>query len=233
MHARHYSMLTGRFLSVDPLEGDPIAPQSFNLYGYVRNRPLTATDPTGLWTCTTDDCITVTTPPWQFAPGADTGLWGLGALQSGSLQFQNGFGAGGGFSVPDRSPADRTAQSAKAGGKRCPPYWTLVGRRFKITHNAVPGLLSPIGISLATSGTFARMVGTPTLLEWAGSGFRGLPIEGAAWAVETPGWVAGGAATISAVGNWLSVGAAWTAGVGIGSMLGAGVDKATGCVEAP
>ena len=89
MHARHYSILTGRFLRADPLGGDPLEPQSFNLYGYVGNHPLTATDPTGLWTinwgfsCFTNDCITVTTTPWPFAPGPGTGLWGLGSLVAG------------------------------------------------------------------------------------------------------------------------------------------------------
>jgi RHS repeat-associated protein len=103
MHARHYSMLTGRFLSVDPLEGDPIAPQSFNLYGYVGNQPLTVTDQAGLSGGATlpafgeapdyillGDTINVIDAPWQFAPGPNTGLWGLGSLVSGSLSFLSG-----------------------------------------------------------------------------------------------------------------------------------------------
>jgi hypothetical protein len=47
MHARHYSPLVGRFLSVDPAGALPSAPQSWNRYTYVFNRPLVATDPTG------------------------------------------------------------------------------------------------------------------------------------------------------------------------------------------
>jgi hypothetical protein len=45
---------TGRFLSPDPgglFYADPTNPQSFNLYSYAQNNPLTNTDPTGL------DCV--------------------------------------------------------------------------------------------------------------------------------------------------------------------------------
>jgi RHS repeat-associated protein len=51
MHARYYSPISGRFLSVDPVLGDPRVPQSWNRYAYVQNNPLRYTDPTGtsLW----------------------------------------------------------------------------------------------------------------------------------------------------------------------------------------
>jgi RHS repeat-associated protein len=48
MHARYYSPLSARFLSVDPLLGNVQDPQSWNRYSYVRNTPLNATDPTGM-----------------------------------------------------------------------------------------------------------------------------------------------------------------------------------------
>jgi RHS repeat-associated protein len=47
MHARYYSALTGRFLSVDPVTGDAESPQSWNRYAYVRNNPINAIDPDG------------------------------------------------------------------------------------------------------------------------------------------------------------------------------------------
>jgi len=47
MHARVFSPLTGRFLSVDPAGGDPTRPQSWNRYSYVWNNPLARVDPTG------------------------------------------------------------------------------------------------------------------------------------------------------------------------------------------
>jgi RHS repeat-associated protein len=45
--ARYYSSTEGRFMSLDPLGGDSKDPQSLNRYAYVRNNPVTLTDPTG------------------------------------------------------------------------------------------------------------------------------------------------------------------------------------------
>ncbi|MEQ5777145.1 hypothetical protein J4E05_16595 [Thalassospira sp. NFXS8] len=39
----------GRMLSPDPNVLDPTVTQSFNRYAYVRNNPLSYTDPTGFW----------------------------------------------------------------------------------------------------------------------------------------------------------------------------------------
>jgi RHS repeat-associated protein len=47
MHARYYSPTAGRFLSVDPVLGNPSAPQSWNRYAYVANNPLNRIDPDG------------------------------------------------------------------------------------------------------------------------------------------------------------------------------------------
>jgi hypothetical protein len=41
----------GRFLSVDPVLGDPTVPQSWNRYAYALNNPLRFTDPTGKYIC--------------------------------------------------------------------------------------------------------------------------------------------------------------------------------------
>lgn len=46
--ARWYDAETGRFLSVDPVVGNPADPQAFNAYGYVGNDPMNSTDPTGM-----------------------------------------------------------------------------------------------------------------------------------------------------------------------------------------
>lgn len=48
MHARHYNLNLARFLSVDPVGGDPLRPQSWNGYSYVLNNPLNFVDPTGM-----------------------------------------------------------------------------------------------------------------------------------------------------------------------------------------
>ena len=49
MHARFYGSSIGRFMRPDPINGNPANPQSWNLYAYVRNNPVNATDPTGLF----------------------------------------------------------------------------------------------------------------------------------------------------------------------------------------
>jgi RHS repeat-associated protein len=47
MHARFYSPLTGRFLSVDAHPGIPNRPQSWNRYAYAYSDPLVIVDPDG------------------------------------------------------------------------------------------------------------------------------------------------------------------------------------------
>ena len=49
MNGRVYDPRLGRFLSPDPIVANPFHSQSWNRYAYVRNRPLSFTDPTGLY----------------------------------------------------------------------------------------------------------------------------------------------------------------------------------------
>lgn len=53
--ARYFSAAQGRFTSPDEplIDQNPVDPQSWNLYSYVRNNPLKFTDPTG------NDCVYV------------------------------------------------------------------------------------------------------------------------------------------------------------------------------
>lgn len=49
--ARYYGSALGRFMSPDPVGNavaDPAEPQTWNMYAYVNNNPLTTTDPSGL-----------------------------------------------------------------------------------------------------------------------------------------------------------------------------------------
>jgi RHS repeat-associated protein len=50
MNGRVYDPRLGRFLQADPIVQDPYNPQDLNRYAYVRNNPLSATDPTGYMT---------------------------------------------------------------------------------------------------------------------------------------------------------------------------------------
>jgi RHS repeat-associated protein len=51
LHARYRSPVYARFLRVDPIGGNPRAPQSWNRYAYVLDNPLKYTDPHGLVPC--------------------------------------------------------------------------------------------------------------------------------------------------------------------------------------
>lgn len=59
MHARYYKPMWGRFLSFDPVGGNPRNPQSWNRYAYVLSNPVNFIDPLGLQTMTFRDEITV------------------------------------------------------------------------------------------------------------------------------------------------------------------------------
>ena len=50
MNGRVYDPELGRFLSADPNIPDPLYTQDFNRYSYVRNNPLSYTDPSGFYT---------------------------------------------------------------------------------------------------------------------------------------------------------------------------------------
>jgi RHS repeat-associated protein len=60
MHARYDNPNLGRFLSTDPIRGNPKSPQSWNLYSYVRDNPVNAWDPLGLAAASFSTPITVT-----------------------------------------------------------------------------------------------------------------------------------------------------------------------------
>ena len=51
MKGRVFDYQLGRFLSVDPLIGNPMNSQSINPYSYIGNNPLSGTDPTGYAAC--------------------------------------------------------------------------------------------------------------------------------------------------------------------------------------
>src|SRR5262249_31164294 len=75
MHARYFAPVQGRFLSPDPVLGNPRRPQSWNRYSYVLNNPINNTDPSGRCTNSivclnyqkVEDDLPVTTAPRQQA----------------------------------------------------------------------------------------------------------------------------------------------------------------------
>jgi RHS repeat-associated protein len=67
MHGRVYDPTVGRFLSVDPLVRDAAASQSWNGYGYVEGRVLSATDPSGWQTVDCPQCVRYRADPPRSA----------------------------------------------------------------------------------------------------------------------------------------------------------------------
>lgn len=67
MHARFYSHAAARFVTFDPVGGNPQQPQSWNRFAYVLGKPLTYVDPLGLEAsdiqCTDSGCTVQVTAP--------------------------------------------------------------------------------------------------------------------------------------------------------------------------
>lgn len=86
MHARYYSPLMGRFLSVDPARsGNPLEPISWNRYCYALDKPVNFTDPTGL------DAMTYVQGGLDFVRGAADALtFGLTRVARESLWGADG-----------------------------------------------------------------------------------------------------------------------------------------------
>jgi RHS repeat-associated protein len=112
MHARYYNWGWGRFLSVDPvldLKQAMKNRQGWNRYSYVRNNPLTFTDPTGRQVACANhpqDCKAQELPPPPPPPPADKkGTLSVGVSASGSAVAISG-------SVNASVSVDRTGEVA-------------------------------------------------------------------------------------------------------------------------
>ncbi len=111
MNGRVYDPVTGRFLAADPLIQDPLDAQSYNRYSYVKNNPLSFTDPSGYsWWTKWRKPIAAIAVAWALGPGSysmlsmleitQAGVVGLatgsaGALTSAASAAAAGFAAGG------------------------------------------------------------------------------------------------------------------------------------------
>lgn len=110
MNGRIYDPSLGRFLSADPHVQAPLNPQSLNRYSYVRNNPLTYTDPSGYFSLKKDfldDILGLdghTNAVFAIALGALTGGAAFGVLNGlfipgGALTAGIVGGAVGGFTA--------------------------------------------------------------------------------------------------------------------------------------
>ncbi|MBW8869301.1 MAG: RHS repeat-associated core domain-containing protein [Acidobacteriales bacterium] len=92
---RNYSPTQGRWISPDPYNGsyDLTDPQSFNRYAYLNNRPMNATDPTGLCGDGDDsDC-----GDWNDDSGNGWSVWANGDWGGASYQLNFYYDGGGSY----------------------------------------------------------------------------------------------------------------------------------------
>jgi len=85
LHARWYFPYMGRFLSPDPVRGNPAQPQSLNLFAYVTDNPINFVDPWGLAAEAPGNGGTVTTPDGRPCSVNDKGQWDCGFQDSSSV----------------------------------------------------------------------------------------------------------------------------------------------------
>ena len=110
------------------------------------------------------------------------------------------------------------------------PWLGRFGENFYEANAAIPGVTVPsifpgLGLGLLTSGSTASALGTPTLLQWATSGFAPAASGAADLTALETGVVASGAAVV----NFAYVSVAYEAGVAVGSAVNASFPRHCDC----
>jgi len=155
MGGRVYDPRLGRFLSPDPVIGAPGGGQSWNLYSYAGNSPMSFTDPTGLVRAP---------PPWEDDPCGD---------MLGCMYFDGG---GGGFGATSQRIASYRYHISLGvatfilpvlgddGGFRIVSIAFLFGGRTPTSISAsTPGDPEPAGRPISSAGDAAQQSGGPAV----------------------------------------------------------------------
>jgi len=127
-NARYYYSTSGRFLSPDPsglVFGDPSNPQSLNLYSYVLNNPLSATDPSGMERCVASTGQDINVVPELCAnAGGSLYEYGLsnpepdGYDEKGNAKYKSK-----GYWYPVGDDSNAVSASFQAGAPKKPTPW--------------------------------------------------------------------------------------------------------------
>jgi len=119
MNGRVYDPIVGRFLSVDPLVGNPLSAQDYNGYSYCANNPMKYTDPSGY-------------TYKQFMDDHYESYFYRGGIMNGGTFYRQSFSGGGAYT---RGPAPGFNVSALAGTAG----YTYVGDKYidRATGNTV------------------------------------------------------------------------------------------------
>jgi len=171
-------------------------------------------------------------PGWQpfgFAGGlydADTGLVRFGArdydVVTGKWTVKDPILFGGGqanlYSYVDGDPLNFIDPT----GLRCGSFGQRWLDSFRKTNEWIPGVLAPallpgLGFGTASAGKVAEIFGSPTFLQWARVGFRGVVMGAAEFTAIETGIVVGAVSVV----NFALIGTVFEVGVGIGSAIDA------------
>ena len=246
MNGRIYDPTLGRFLSPDPFVQYPMNSQSWNRYSYVRNSPLSATDPSGFGemeeVVVTGQLLAV--EPLNANGSNVAGLtsqivsFGIGGVSSGDARGSEDdpggpnacgvdgvacdvgiarLGGGTEFDAEFTFSTERLAgQSGSASGLG---YWSRVFDNFKDTFGSDIGQAARTLGTIITSTKFAQYFGLKSgLLGWFVDGFpKSFLPSGTPMSFLESLLSQGGAAIVNAA----YATAAFVTGVTIGSMINA------------
>jgi RHS repeat-associated protein len=164
MHQRSTLPQLGRFLSVDPIGGNPFNPQSWNRYTYALNNPLKYIDPLGL-NADDENCSngeTCTSPPPGPPPpptvGPTNGPNSFNPPRPGS-----GNGGGGGGGPVREDPTQENASGPCTGVQRFEKMVDSAVAKFlpiEVTLNASrPPLATSLSLSFSATRQISLYVG--------------------------------------------------------------------------
>ena len=119
MNGRVYDPIVGRFLSVDPLVGNPLSAQDYNGYSYCANNPMKYTDPSGY-------------TYKQFMDDHYESYFYRGGIMNGGTFYRQSFSGGGAY-TPGPAPGFNVGALAGSAG------YTYVGDKYvdRATGNTV------------------------------------------------------------------------------------------------
>jgi RHS repeat-associated protein len=152
--ARYNASTMGRFMSPDPLGGHQEDPQTLNRYSYVRNNPLSLTDPTGLdfyLNCLQDSSTCQgghvgTTTTTTDANGNTTSSFAATVVTSASLQDPNS---------GNTATVNQNGVQITTGGK--PIKGHSLATRQPQTYKAAASCRTSVSISTATAAEAALL----------------------------------------------------------------------------
>jgi RHS repeat-associated protein len=167
--ARYFSSPQGRFMGADePLaDQDPANPQSWNLYSYVRNNPLTNFDPTGQDCITTSDRTSASVAVDVAAGGTESGCtlgggaWVPGTVDMNSLTYS---GLSVGYSYSPYDPNSLTSGGTIPLGNgpidALPPYgqefYDQTSARTESSNHMIAEFgMAQVGFAGLYAGTYA------------------------------------------------------------------------------